>query len=41
MLYEDDFQDTDDELLTDIPEDEDGDVDDEAIGEEEDEEEAY
>lgn len=40
MLYEDDFQDTDDELLTDIPEDEDEDADDETVSEE-DEEEAY
>ena len=41
MLYEDDFKDTDDELLTDIPEDEDEDADDEVTGEEEDEEDAY
>ncbi len=40
MLYEDDFQNLDDEVLTDIPEDEDEGVEEDEVGADEEEEEA-
>lgn len=41
MLYDDDFQDLDDELLTDIPDEEEAEEDDLGAEEEEDEGETY